>query len=289
MVSPKTLEEAVARLAEGNARIIGGGTSIIAETMNPMQATSMKPPAFLVNLQFIEETKQLDAVSGWIGSRALMREMVQHPDCPALLREAIGLHRPVTQTRVIRNATLGGRLVADGGSSALATALMALGGEAEIINRQGRERRPLEAALGAPRRPAFDHTGIIVGVHYAPAPTAGPGRSGGAYRQQSDAQGQPASAAAVVLAVAGGQIIEAGVALSGVGRIAQRARLVEAALLGRKGSEELFTMAGQTARGEGEAPGANEEAREERRAQIDQVTREAVAAAFTVAFTVATG
>ena len=250
----------------------------------------MKPPAFLVNLQFIEETKQLDAVSGWIGSRALMREMVQHPDCPALLREAIGLHRPVTQTRVIRNANP--RWAAGGGRRIV--------GAGDGTDGAGRPKRRSSIAKGGsdgPWKRRWERRGtrrsITPGSSWACTtrrhPPPARGGAAAPTGNRATPKGNRRARRQWSSRWRAGRSSRPGFALSGVGRIAQRARLVEAALLGRKGSEELFTMAGQTARGEGEAPGANEEAREERRAQIDQVTREAVAAAFTVAFTVATG
>ena len=275
-VNPKTAEEAVALLTQTNdVQVVGGGTSVIYDQF----LGKLRPPALLVGVDRIEEITRLDAARGWIGAGVRLDVARQAEGWPDLLRVAVDLHRVRGGTPVVRRATIGGRLLADGGSSSLAAVLVALDGEAELITPEGRERVPLEKILGWPRKPALPRHCILLGVQIR-APRAEAGQQLGADYREEITDGAPKGAAVAVLTVEGDRIRTANVAVGGNHPGAVRARQVESTLVGRAGDEAVFALAGQTAREEIDPADDNVASRDERLDAVERLTREAVAAAF---------
>ena len=278
--TPATAEEAVQILAESrNAWVVSGGTTVLSNLL----LNVLRAPKVLVSIERIEEAQRIDPESGWIGAAVKLQSLHAAPGWPSLVRTAIEHHRPRASTPTMSNITLGGRLLVDGGSSALATAMMALGAEAELVSPEGRRRVPVESILANPTRNNLRLYEILLGVWLSPLLDEGDCRVGEAYAEELSASGQLKEAVAVTLARSGDQISAARVTLGGLDPLVGRARLVETALVGREGSEDLFSIAGQTAREEVNPPDAKERPRDQRLAIFERITREATAAAFAAA------
>ena len=277
--TPATAEEAVQILAESrNAWVVSGGTTVLSNLL----LNVLRAPKVLVSIERIEGAQRIDPESGWIGAAVKLQSLHAAAGWPSLVRTAIEHHRPRASTPTMSNITLGGRLLVDGGSSALATAMMALGAEAELVSPEGRRRVPVESILANPTRNNLRPYEILLGIWLSPLLDEG-GCVGEAYAEELSASGQLKEAVAVTLARSGDQISAARVALGGLDPLVGRARLVETALVGREGSEDLFSIAGQTAREEVNPPDAKERPRDQRLAIFERITREATAAAFAAA------
>ena len=281
-LTPKTAEEAVQLLVENqNAWVFSGGSTV----MSNLLLNVLRAPKVLVSIERIEEARRLDPESGWIGAAAKLLSLHDAPGWPLLVRTGIEHHRPRARTPTLHRITLGGRLLVDGGSSALATAMMTLGAEAELASPEGRRRVPLESILANPTRNNLHASEILLGVWLSPLREGDGCRVGEAYAEELSDGGQLKEAVAVMLARSGDQISAARVALGGLDPLVGRARLVETVLIGREGSEALFSIAGQTAREEVSPPDQEERPRDQRLAIFERITREAAAAAFAAAGT----
>ena len=279
-LTPTRAEEAVQILAKNrNAWVVSGGTTV----MSNLLLNVLRTPKVLVSIERIEEAQHLDPESGWIGAAVKLTLLHDAPGWPGLMRTAIEHHRPRAQTPTLSRVTLGGRLLADGGSSALATAMMTLGAEAELVSPEGRRRVPVESILANPTRNNLRPYEILLGVRLSPLREEGGYRVGEAYAEELSDGGQLKEAVAVMLTRSGDQISAARVALGGLDPLVGRAKLVETALVGREGSEDLFSIAGQTAREEVNPPDKEERPRDQRLAIFERITREATSAAFAAA------
>jgi CO/xanthine dehydrogenase FAD-binding subunit len=276
--TPKTGEEAAQLLAESRgAWIVSGGTTV----MSNLLMSVLRPPKMLVSIERIEEAGRFDSESGWIGAGVRFAALHEAEGWPALVRTGVEQHRPRTKTPTMHRVTIGGRLMSDGGASALATAMMALGAEAELVSPAGRRRAPLETILANPTRNKLEQYELLLGLWLAPLREESGRRVGEAYVEELSGGGQVKESIAVMLSRAGDQISAAQVALGGLDPVVGRARQVESALIGRKGNAALFSIAGQTAREEVDPEDKEERPRDQRLANFERITGEAVAAAFT--------
>ena len=274
---PKTAEEAVQLLVEHRgAWVVSGGTTV----MSNLLLSVLHEPKLLVSIERIEEAGRCDAASGWIGAGVRFSALHEASGWPTLVGSGIESHRPRTKAPTMHRITVGGRLLADGGASAFATTMMALGAEAELASPEGRRRAPLESILANPTRNNMQQSEILLGLWLSPLRAGNGQRVGEAYVEELSDGGQLKEGVAVMLSRAGDQIHAAQVALGGLDPLVGRARQVESALVGREGTEALFSIAGQTARQEVDPPEKTERPRDQRLAAFERITREAVAAAF---------
>jgi CO/xanthine dehydrogenase FAD-binding subunit len=112
---PKTLDEALALLAQPNRSPLGGGTLLSKVTTNPVEAVDLQS----LNLDTIE--KQGNSLK--MGATVTLQALLESEDCPAALKSAIQLEAPLN----LRNAaTTAGTLVSCDGRSTFTTVLLAL-------------------------------------------------------------------------------------------------------------------------------------------------------------------
>ncbi|GAB4484362.1 MAG: xanthine dehydrogenase family protein subunit M [Anaerolineales bacterium] len=125
---PRTLEEALQRLAQPNTLPLGGGTKI--------NSPAFKDRDFaVVDLQALEDLKRISR-SGYtldIGAAATLQALLESADAPAALQQAIQQEASLN----IRNAaTVAGTLVSADGRSPFATAMLALDAKITVISKQ---------------------------------------------------------------------------------------------------------------------------------------------------------
>ena len=121
---PKTVAEAVSLLQESNLSAIplGGGTVL---------SHGVDSPVVLVDLQDLplkQVSRHMNALH--IGAGAALQALLEYPDLPESLKEALRQEAPLH----LRNwATIAGSLVSANGRSPLATALLALDARLVIL------------------------------------------------------------------------------------------------------------------------------------------------------------
>ena len=250
--APETLEEALSILGEhGEARVLAGGQSLI-----PMMKARLASPAMLVDingisgLDSIQEANGQVHVGGYAEGHVRVGPLARHNDIinSSLVsgaNSAMASAAPWIADPLVRNrGTLCGSVAhcdpeGDWNSVMLAT-------RATVI----------AASSSGERRIAIDdfivdfftnslQPGEMIAAIEVPKDS---GMSGGAYLKLERKIGDYATVGvATHLALEGGRIISAGIALTSVNTVNTRAGAAEQALVGQEPSEELFAEAGRLA------------------------------------------
>jgi carbon-monoxide dehydrogenase medium subunit len=146
-----------------------------------------------------------------------------------------------------------------------------------LRSQRGEREVPLDGFLVGPFQTAMEPDELLVKIRRGPLPAG----ATGAYRKLAQpASGYSIVGVAVVVAMDGGSIGHARVALTGVGEVPYRARAVEAALVGSDGSAGAVAAAAAHAT-EGQTVASDIHADREYRAEMAVVyTRRAIEAAL---------
>jgi carbon-monoxide dehydrogenase medium subunit len=244
--APKTLDEAVALLARlgESAKILAGGQSLI-----PAMRFRLASPGALVDLgrigglSYVEERGDHLAIGALTREHALERSDIIERSYPLLLDTA----RVIADPLVRNKATVGGNLAhADPANDHPATMLAY---NAKVVARgPGGERTIAIDDLFIGLFETSLAPGEILTEIRVPRPTAA---SGGAYLKIERKVGDYALAAiAVQLELAGGAIKQIRIGLTNVSPIPMRAKAAEAALVGKKPTDDALEAAGKAAAAE---------------------------------------
>ncbi|QKW36881.1 FAD binding domain-containing protein [Actinomadura sp. NAK00032] len=236
---PDDMATVLSLMASG-ATVVAGGTS-----MMPWLNDHASPPTELVSLRRAGlGTVRVSGTTARLGAAATLAQVERDP--------ALGFLDPVVRSiasvPVRTLATVGGNLFARRPHGDLAVALIALGARVAVAEPAGTRELPV-AEFVAAEAPA----GLVTDVAFElPAP--------GAFRYLKAARRRFNSASLVTVAAGvtetAGVVTRIVVALGGVGPRAQRARAVEAALLGEPLNAE--TVAAAAAAGLGEIAPADD-------------------------------
>jgi aerobic carbon-monoxide dehydrogenase medium subunit len=235
-----SLEGAIASLQRADARIIAGGHSLL-----PMMKLRLASPAHLVDINDLHELSYIRAADGHVAIGALTRH-AELLDSELLARE-FPIFRDaerVIADPVVRNrGTIGGSLCQADAAEDLSAVCSALGADVVIRGRDGERTVSMDDFHLGPYMTAVKDGELLTEVRI-------PLRSGGgsAHEKVERRAGDWAIAAAsAAVWVDGGQIAEAGVALSAVGPTTVHLTRAEELLRGSAPSDELFAQAGQIA------------------------------------------
>lgn len=145
---PKTLDEALTLLTQGNRIPLGGGT-LLSHASSPLSADPTTDAVEVVDLQAIGlDTVKKQGNNLEIGATVTLQQLLEAEDCPLALKSAIKLEAPLN----IRNAaTVAGTLVACDGRSTFATVLLALDAKLEIKGMDRSKLVDMETESHAPQ------------------------------------------------------------------------------------------------------------------------------------------
>jgi aerobic carbon-monoxide dehydrogenase medium subunit len=232
-------QDAVALLGKygGEAKLIAGGHSLL-----PLMKLRFAQPRHLIDvrripaLSFIREEKGMVVVGAATPHATLETSALLKKVLP-ILSEAAG---EIGDAQVRNWGTLGGSLAHADPSADLPAVVLALGAELSALGPGGARTLRAEDFFVELMTTALRPDELLTEVRF-PTPPKG---SGGAYEKYP----HPASRYAVVgvaaqLTVQGGKVTGAAVAITGLGTKAQRAKAVEAALLGKPADEASLAAA----------------------------------------------
>ena len=232
----RSLDHAVALLAEhADARLLAGGQSLIA-TLN----MRLSAPKLLIDINALDELKTIRRDGDTLTIGALVRHAeAEHSNDIARHAPLIALAMPHIAHPAIRNrGTIGGSIAFADPAAELPACLLALGGEVEIANANGRRRVAaddffkglFETALG----PGDVLTAVRVPVAHAES------RYG--FAELARRHGDYALVGLAASARAdGGRLTDLRLAFFGVGATPLRARAAEAALM--RGEDAVAALA----------------------------------------------
>jgi carbon-monoxide dehydrogenase medium subunit len=235
--APNTLQEALQLLADGTAKVLAGGMSLI-----PMMKLRLAAPEHLVDLRRVADLKTISESSGeiHIGAMAthhdLESSLFLRQRCP-LLAEAAG---HIGDVQVRNMGTIGGSVSHADPAADYPASLLALGAKVRLVRAGGERTLSLDDFLLDTFTTAAE-PGEIVREIIVPVEES---KTGVNYQKML----QPASGFAIVgvaarLRTANGKISLARVGVTGLASLPFRATAVETRLEGSAGTEDDIRQA----------------------------------------------
>jgi carbon-monoxide dehydrogenase medium subunit len=242
-VAPASLSEAVSLLQQNSeAKILAGGQSLI-----PLMRFRLASPAFLIDINHLEQLDYIREENGWLKIGALTREaalerseLIQHK-YPLLADTS----RMIADPLVRNMATIGGNLAhADPANDHPAT-MLAFNAQVVAQGPRGERQIPVTEFFTGLFESALAHDEILTEIRIPAAKS----RSGGAYFKLERKVGDFATAAvaAQISLDENGACLEAGIGLTNVGLTPIKATQAEEALKGQMLDEALIKHAAQLA------------------------------------------
>jgi len=270
---PSTVDEALGALAGagGTAKVLAGGQSLL-----PLLKLRLASADTLIDIGRLSELKSFGetADGGYeIGALATYAEVLGATKL-AWAAEAI---EQIGDVQVRNRGTIAGSMAhCDPASDAPAISL-ALDYSVVLRSQRGERVVPLDEFFEGPFQTRLEPDELIVRLRRGPLPAG----ASGAYRKLAQpASGYAIVGVAAVLALTGGAISHARVALTGVGDHPYRAKAVEAALIGSDGSLSAVAAAAEHA-ADGQTVNGDIHADREYRARMAVVyTRRAIEGAL---------
>lgn len=223
-VAPKTIEEAVAHLANGDATIIAGG-----QTLMPLLSLRMSMPSLVVDINRIDALKGVtrtnDAMR--IGSVVRQHEVLDDQELKATLPMLVKAVSHVGHHQTRNRGTVGGSVSLGEPAAELPACVVALGASIEARSARGTRRIPAEELYIGPYSTTLEPDELVTAIHF-------PHWQGGTRTLFHEVARRPGDFALVglvgALTVANGKVSRAGIAWFGMGATPVKARQAEAAL-----------------------------------------------------------
>lgn len=242
-VLPKTVEEALAALEQGNARIIAGGTDLLLDLQE-----GKKTPEILVDvtgidsIQFIRESQGLICIGAGVTHQQITESSLLREKA-AVLAKASGT---VGSLQIRNTATLAGNVVNAQPAADGAVALVALGAEAVVQDQEGSRTELVENLYAGLNSSKVNSTYQMLTELRVPSLEI---TQGSAYVRwaKREALALPMLCVGVVVSMKGDRIEWARIAMAPVATQPQRALEAEAVLKGQVPTEEVIMQAAEAA------------------------------------------
>ena len=215
----------------GGAKVIAGGQSLL-----PMMNFGLLELEAVIDVSHIADARGVSEENGYlrIGALTRHREVLADPLVRAHQPLLAAAASNVGSSRIRARGTLGGSLAHSDPSAELPLAMTALGAEYELSDGISSRTVNADEFHLSYFTTALNEDELMMSIR---VPTLGPGWGWG-FREVSRRPGDFAIvAAAVLVRVAGGEIVESRVALAGVSERPLRLGAVEAALTGARAQD----------------------------------------------------
>lgn len=234
-----SVDDALRALAAGDAKVVAGGMSLL-----PLMKLRLAHPGTLVDIGRLDELRRFGptADGGYeVGALVTYAQILEASNVPPISRECIA---GIGDVQVRNRGTVGGALSHADPASDLPALTIALDYSFVLRSIRGERSVPADGFFTGPFQTLMEPDELFIkGVR--PALPAG---AGGSYqRLENPASGYSIVGVAAVVAMSGGAVSHARVALTGVHEHAYRATEVEAALVGSDGSPEAVRSAAEHA------------------------------------------
>ncbi len=266
-----SLDDALAAIAGGDAKVLAGGMSLL-----PLMKLRLASPGSLVDIGRLDELRALGptADGGFeIGALATYADILAATGLP-IAQECV---RDIGDVQVRNRGTVGGAISHADPASDLPALGLALEYSAVLRSSRGERTVPLDGFFLGAFTTAIEPDELLVKIVRGPLPAG----AGGSYQKlKNPASGYSIVGVAAVVALTGGSVSHARIALTGVGEVAYRAREVEAALVGSDGSATAVAAAAEHAAAGQEVNGDIHADRAYRASMAVVYTRRAIEAAL---------
>lgn len=243
--APKTTQEAIALLAEHGerAKVLGGGTDLIVDLKHkPGNVSLLVDVTTIPELLGIEQTDE----GLRIGAMARYGEIMENALCRQLTPEIVAASHTVGAVQTRNLGTIGGNLVTCVPSADSAPSLLVLDAEVTVAGADGNRRMPLTEFFVGPRKTCLEPHEILVDIRIPKANLGKPSHFLKFGLRKGQALALVNAAAALWLSDKG-VIAEPRIALGAVAPTPIRCPKAEAALAGKKPTDELLEKAAEIA------------------------------------------
>jgi len=266
-----SIDEALAALADGDAKVIAGGMSLL-----PLMKLRLASPGKLVDIGRLSELRGIRPTADGgleIGALATYAEVLASTELPIAVQCISG----IGDIQVRNRGTVGGSISHADPASDLPALGLALDYSVVLRSSRGERTVPMDGFFESAFQTGIAPDELLVKVVRGPLPAG----AGGSYQKmEHPASGYSIVGVAAVVASDGGSVTHARVALTGVGEVAYRAKAVEAALLGGDGSSAAVAAAAEHA-ADGQTVNGDIHADRDYRARMAVIyTRRAIEAAL---------
>ncbi|MGK2850162.1 MAG: FAD binding domain-containing protein [Candidatus Limnocylindrales bacterium] len=266
-----SVDDAIAALAGGEAKVIAGGMSLL-----PLMKLRLASPSALVDIGRLSELKGIRPTADGgleLGALATYADILASTTLPIAIECITG----IGDVQVRNRGTVGGSISHADPASDLPALGLALDYSAVLRSSRGERTVPLDGFFTGAFQTGIAPDELLVKLVRGPLPSG----VGGSYQKmEHPASGYSIVGVAAVVASSGGSVTHARVALTGVGEVAYRAKGVEAALLGSDDSPAAVAAAAAHAT-DGQTVNGDIHANRDYRARMAQVyTRRAIEAAL---------
>jgi aerobic carbon-monoxide dehydrogenase medium subunit len=229
-----SLDDALAAIAGGDAKVLAGGMSLL-----PLMKLRLASPERIVDIGRLSELRAMGPTSDGgfeVGALVTYAEALEATSLD-IARECI---RDIGDVQVRNRGTIGGAISHADPASDLPALSLALDYSVVLRSARGERTLPLDGFFTGTFTTAMEPDELVVKI-VRPALPAG---AGGSYQKlKNPASGYSIVGVAAVVAMSGGSVSHARVALTGVGEVAYRAKEVETALVGSDGSPDAVAAA----------------------------------------------
>jgi carbon-monoxide dehydrogenase medium subunit len=273
---PTTVDDAVALLADGQARVLAGGTDLI-----PQLREGRRTARRIVDLKRVPELTAITRLvdGGWrIGAAASIAQLGAQPE---LVQEHGGLvasARLVGSLQIQSRATLGGNLANGAPSADAVPLLISLTAQAVIAGPAGQRTVEVETLPTGPGRTALGPDELIVAL-LLPRREARLGARYLRFTPRREMDIAIAGAGVAVRLAAAGDVASARITLASVAPVPLRAARAEARLVGEAPSAALIAEAARIAAEEARPISDTRASAEYRRHLVEVLTRRTLEAA----------
>lgn len=229
-----SLDDALTALAGGDAKVLAGGMSLL-----PLMKLRLASPERLIDIGRLSELRAIGPTGDGgfeVGALATYSDILANTILPV----AVQCVSDIGDVQVRNRGTVGGAISHADPASDLPALGLALDYSAVLRSSRGERTVPLDGFFTGTFTTAMAPDELLVKLVRGPLPAD----AGGSYQKlKNPASGYSIVGVAAVVAMSGGSVAHARVALTGVGEVAYRAREVEAALVGSDGSPDAVAGA----------------------------------------------
>lgn len=169
-----SLAQALDALAEGQARVLAGGTDLMV-ALRAGRLTGEQLPAAIVDVNAVPELGRLDLAGDepYLGAGLSFERLATDPAVQERYPVLAAAAATVGSSQVRHRATIGGNVANASPAADGVTALTALGAVAMIASAKGRRRCPLTELIIAPYQTTLTADELILGFVLDPLPEHG--------------------------------------------------------------------------------------------------------------------
>jgi carbon-monoxide dehydrogenase medium subunit len=266
-----SLDDALGALAGGEAKVLAGGMSLL-----PLMKLRLAQPTTLVDIGRLDDLRQVGptADGGYeLGALVTYSEAMAATKLD-FARDCIA---HIGDVQVRNRGTVGGSIAHADPASDLPALALALDYSVVLRSQRGERVVPLGGFFQGAFETDIAPDEILTSMRRGPLPD---GAKGSYQKMAHPASGYSIVGVCAVVAMSGGSISHARVALTGVGEVAYRAKAVESALIGSDGSPAAVASAASHAT-DGQTVNSDIYADRDYRSKMAEVyTRRAIEAAL---------